>query len=634
MTSSPTMLALNCLSADLANKTIWRRFTADGRWVCPYCLNPYRLRSNKETELRRAIQHHVMHDCSACFRGRGTLHDADILRHRAAILDIERLMSNCSSWRVFDKSGRWMDPYQLKPVDDAVKQAKVDHLLLSCIAKHLAMHPEEHHGEWHPVQSVLCACTTVNRELDLAESIKAIDQHPAWQVYSRGGAWMCPYCLTGVEQTTTSAARAKHLIGCPAFTEDHRAIHDLGQIRKSARMWGSSCPPTPAAIPVVGRDGKEFADLTPSTATAWDQPPIPSDMLLATPPPPAGSQISRAEGGLPGVPSNMLFATPPPPKTEASIPVLNEDDDDQRADLLTADDESSDLLPTAAAVQQEKALDDECDGLLPSNAVPSTSSHEPQPFADLPDDQIARNVRTVKITRSRFQVHEGTRCTGPSCQIDAYRVFGRRLLADEDNPCEFQHLIQLENKKIGLVLGRVISGCSSLAAMARMSVDLFADHCESPEEILHQVHGDLVVEMNEVDAIAICIAVLDPKAHELAWCHAGLGSILIHRREKKHFRHLESAGELLRAAAPRVGARTCALHPGDTIVIPGWDMLHGKPKTDGVEPFGAKRLAASLKRSRDLEPEQRVEAIIASALRYQERRSFSMDSSVFLICSD
>lgn len=470
----------------------WRHLTADGRWICPYCLTAIRSPQPGKANLARAIERHLANRCPDFQAGQGGYRDEDAIRQRLRFEDISTAATTDPAWQVFDHEGYWYSPFSLQRVPEVhAPKGQLDGALLRGMAEHLMRCPAYQQGTIHPVNEVQAA-----RDRAVLVSrirVEVVDKHlnsPHWRYHDPVGAWVCPFCLTRLTQVNLGqpdhAGRvASHLIECPGFRQQPARLQSESRVRE-ASCGGTPMPPIPAK----------------GIATARSRSLSRANQVLPPNGTPQAVKLERQQWDMTPPSGNLVAGSTKTPPVAAPVPPPEQ---------------------APFNVDGAQALTGSLLDRLAGEDPPLASSEQSWLFGVDDDPQSAKSKshsQEIDLERAR-DVQAGLLPQAP--QLPGYRF------ATRYEPCstvsgDFYEFIALADGRLGFAMGDV-SGHGIQAAlvmsMTKKTLAIYACDGDPPAQVLTAVNSAIAGDLNGRNFVTMTYAILDPAARTVTWARAG-----------------------------------------------------------------------------------------------------------------
>ncbi len=227
--------AVGSVRDNLNGQPAWKHFTADGRWVCPFCMSAIRNTQETRASLIRQVESHIHNRCKKYHNGAGVVQAQAALEQRVRVFEIEQRARNDKAWQVFDHEGYWYSPSSLERVTSVqIQNRRFDAFTIERMTKHLLTCQRFHAGEIHELAEVQHVREQFMRTQQLAINLLKVIGQRVWQYRTNHGAWVCPYCTKAtstvpfgqpIDWDQTATGMAQHLLtDCAVYPRNPQNI--------------------------------------------------------------------------------------------------------------------------------------------------------------------------------------------------------------------------------------------------------------------------------------------------------------------------------------------------------------------------------------------------------------------------
>lgn len=569
------------MKSRLAEDPQWGYFALNGKWICPFCLNPVARRSGKTREDSICVH---LESCRSYQNGRGLPQPADIIARRQQFENLVHLADTDAAWRVYDPTGSWFCPACLERVPTVrIQGQQLTSFVYQAMAEHLGRCGAYLRGVRPQPEEVQRARDRAARLPALWQFVGQQLQFPAWRYLDPSGLWVCPMCLVHVPQVRVTGeadwqrapeGMVQHLIShCTAYAQDPNQVQSEAVVRQAAAEIvpvradnRSPLPisrvltPLPGGVVPVARPAGSSGGF-PTTLPPQGQPAAPQVARPATPlggsrgvptrfptpappaPPaqptggfrritdtsPTGSpRIVRpvAPNTPPGAQTPVRtpqVATPlvPPPVTKPNKPGKSAATGDDTLFGKLKEDFLNDT-PLGALTEAES-------GNPPADEAPAPAEAARDEHSGLnwmddaelggEDTKLPAAERTDMIKARAVQA--GMMQKPP--EIPGFR-FSSCYEACSDISGDFYQFIRLSDGRLGFALGDV-SGhgvqAGLIMSMAKKTLEIYASTGLGPADTLSKVNDALHRDLGGKLFISMVYGLLDPSEHTITWARAG-----------------------------------------------------------------------------------------------------------------
>jgi serine phosphatase RsbU (regulator of sigma subunit) len=613
----------------MAEDAAWRYFTGDGRWICPFCLNPVAKRAG--APIHDAAGGHLAR-CTAHAGGRGAQRSEAEIAHRVRIEQVGQVAAADPSWRIYDHEGIWWCPGCLSRVPSVRLGAAGDltSFTTRALTEHAAVCAALGAGTVHTPAEVQAAAERGTWLISAERVVRSQIAFPSWRYAARSGAWICPCCLAAVpdvvirkgavEWETLIAGMTRHLaLGCAAVrslgrfeprSEDDvrdaavRAEPGAGTTVRMARPLGDGRNAGGMRTPLHSAALRRPPG-TPTGSTGRDpfadedvEPPAPTAPVA-----PVATTARRVRPGASPLPlSPELPVAPELPLVPESEPEARPGTDALPGWLRNGEPPVIPVAPAVSADAADAPMADDDDGAPGGDGgglawMDSAEEAMPKPATE--------SLERTDVLRAR-DLQEELLQDVPT--LDGWQ-FATRFEACAEVSGDFYQFMELRGGRIGFAIGDV-SGhgvqAGLIMSMAKKTLEIFASLDLGPADTLAKVNAALAKDLGGKHFVSMCYGVLDPAAATITWARAGHPPPLL-LRSSGALEEVKPRGMVVGMKSGPIfrdilAEETSGIMPGDLVLLYTDGITEAMNRTN--EEFGDERLAEILHATAGLGPER------------------------------